>query len=351
MATGRRADGVSEDMSKPIPKEGIVHPAPGDQLKEFVGLYRGAVDPAAAARFAARCAQWGLRFGDDESVVLAALDTPCKVQEFLDSRLYYNDDHAAVEQEETAMSPRRVLQTAMAHCFEGAMFAYADNFLHGHEPRLVMLEASQDADHNLVVWRDPRTGLYGSNAQSRYPGLVGRPADYPTVRALAESYVPLYYSDRTLDPKDLTLVGYSDEIDLVAGYGAAWLGSEEPLWDIYYTYIDDTRLFHYFSDDPGRPHLYPLVRALAENWIRLDAQGKPYVSVDDLPAAAREAWRAFWREYGPEDGPRPRGKAREIEKDFFRATGTTPIDLDDNAFDFQFYLAAGHGVERLLTRR
>jgi hypothetical protein len=249
------------------------------------------------------------------------------------------------------MSPRRVLQTGMAHCFEGAMFAYAVNFLHGHEPCLVMLEASQDADHNIVVWRDRSTGFYGSNAQSRYPGIVGRPAEHPTLRALAESYVPFYFSDRTLDPKDLTLVGFSDEIDLVAKYGAAWMASTDPLWDIYYTYIDDTCLFHYFANDPGRPHLYPFVRAIRANWIRVDAEGKTYVSADDLPAAARVGWRAFWKAYGPGDGPRPQGKAREIEQEFFRLTGTTPIDLDDNAFDLQFYLAAGYRIEQLLTQR
>lgn len=337
-------------MSKTIPKEGIVRLSPDDRLRAFAGQYRGSASPGAARRFAARCDALGLRFADDELAVLAALDTPAKVQDFLNDELYYNDDHASIEQEETAMPPRRVLQTGMAHCFEGAMFAYAVNFLHGHEPRLVMLEASQDADHNLVVCRDPRSGLYGSNAQSRYPGLVGRPAEYPTVRALAETYVPLYYSDRTLDPKDLTLVGYSDGIDLVAKYGAAWMGSEAPLWDIYYTYIDDTVPFHYFFDDPGRPHHYPAVRALEENWIRMDAQGKPRVSLDDLPPGARQVWDAFWNAYGPADGPRPRGRAREIEREFFRLTGTTPIDLDDNAFDLQFYLAAGHRIDRLLTR-
>jgi hypothetical protein len=335
-------------MSKPNPKEGIVHLPPEVQVRAFAGLFRGAVGDEDHKRFASRCAALGLQFDDDELVILAALDTPAKVQEFLNTQLYYNDDHASVEQEETSMPPRLVLRTGMAHCFEGAMFAYAVNFLHGHEPRLVMLEASQDADHNLIVWRDPATALYGSSAQSRYPGLVGRPAEYPTLRALAESYVPFYFSDRTLDPKDLTLVGYSEPIDLVARYGPGWMASEAPLWDIYYTYIDDSVLFHYYFDDPGRPHLYPAVRALKENWIRLDAAGEPFVSLDDLPAGAREAYEAFWKTYGPPDGPRPSGRAREIEQSFFRLTGTTPIDLDDNAFDLQFFLAAGYRIDQLV---
>ena len=338
-------------MSKPIPKEGVVRLAPEDQLKSFAEIHSGAVDSAAYGRFESRCEAFGLRFAADEIVILAALDTPAKVQGFLDMRLYYNDDHASADQEETASPPRLVLRTGVAHCFEGAMFAYAANFLHGHEPRLVMLEASQDADHNLVVCRDRDTGLYGANAHSRYPGLAGRPAKSLTLRALAESYVPFYYSDRTLDPNDLTLVGFSEPIDLAAKFGTAWMGSMEPLWDIYYTYIDDSVPFHYFSDDPGRPHLYPGVRALKESWVRLNAAGVPSVSLEDLPPGAKREWEAFWRVYGPEDGPRPRGEAREVEQAFFRLTGTTPIDLDDVAFDLRFYLAAGYRVDQLVKQR
>ncbi len=246
------------------------------------------------------------------------------------------------------MPPRLVLRTGMAHCFEGAMFAYTVNHLHGHEPSLVMLEASQDADHNLVVCRDRATGLFGSNAQSRYPGLVGRRAEFPTIRALADSYVPFYYSDRTLDPKDLTLVGYSEPVDLAAKFGVAWMASKDPLWDIYYTYIDDGVAFRYFFGGPGDPHLYPAVRAIKEGWIRLDADGEPVVELDGLPDGAREAYDAFWSAFDPDrEGPRPRGRAKELEQAFFRLTGTTPIDLDDNAGDFAHFLDAGYRLDQL----
>ena len=342
---------IPATMSKPIPQEGIPRRAPEEQAAFFASLYRRSLNPAQRAWFEARAAGLGLHFTEDEAVVLAALDTPEKVQDFLDNQLYYNDDHAFVDQEETAMPPRLVLRTGMAHCFEGAMFACAVNTLHDRKPLLVFLEASQDADHNLVVYEDPRTKLYGSNAQSRYPGLEGRPAEFETVRALAGSYYPFYFSDRTLDRADLTLVGYSDGFDLAAEYGVGWMDSEKPLWDIYYTYINDRRTFHYFSGDPGESHPYPLIRALLENWIRLDADGKPRVSLPDLPPRARELWDAFWREFGPDSGPRPRGRAHEIEVDFMRLTGTTPIDLDDNAFDLQFYLAAGYRLDQLLTER
>jgi len=337
-------------MSRPIPNDGIPRTTREEKLRELAGPFRDAVSREALGRFEIRAAALGLRFASDESVILAGLATPLKVQAFLNDRLYYNQDHESVDQEETAMPPRLVLGAGKTHCFEGAMFAYAVNFLHGHDPRLVMLEASQDADHNLVVWRHPATGLYGSNAHSRYPGLVGRPASYPTIRAVADSYVPFYYSDRTSDPNDLTLVGYSDPIDLVARFGTDWMGGTSPLWDIYYTYIDDSAAFHYFFNDPGQPHLYPMVRALRENWVRFDPAGKPYVSLDDLPPGAKTEWDSFWSVYGPKDGPRPRGRAKEIEQAFFKLTGTTPIDLDDIAFDLQFYLAAGYTIGQLIRR-
>ncbi|MBI5481523.1 MAG: hypothetical protein HY906_21885 [Deltaproteobacteria bacterium] len=338
-------------MSRPLPAGPLVLRPPAEQVRLFADRYRARVAPAALARVTSVAEELGLVFGPEELVVIAALDTPDKVQEFLNQRVYYNNDHASVETEETAHPPRRVLETALAHCFEGAMLAYAVNTLHGHEPRMVLLEARQDSEHNVVLWRDPATGLYGGNAHSRFPGLDGRRAQFPSVRALAATYVPFYYSDRTNDPQDLTLVGYSEPVDLLAKYGTAWMGATEPLWDIYYTYVDDTWRFHFFSDAEGAPpHLYPVVRALAAGWIRVDG-GHPVVCPEALPAAARALWDEFWRVFGPNDERRPRGPARALEEEFARLTGTTPIDLDDNASDLQFFLQAGYRIEQLLTRR
>ena len=336
-------------MSKLIPSEGIARRAPDEQVKYFVDLYRASVNPDTLAKLTARIEQLGLRFTFDELLILSALDHPDKVQDFLNTQIYYNNDHASVDLEETAMPPRRVLQTGLAHCFEGALFAYAVDFLHGYNPRLVMIEASQDSEHNLVVYRAAHTGLYGCNAHSSFPGLEGRRAEFATIQAMAQSFAPYYYSDRTMNPNDLTIVGYSDEFDLIGKYGADWIGSTDALWDIYYTYVNDTWRFYYLFNNDHAPHLYPLMRALKEHWIRIDAQGKPFVSVGDLPPAAQKLWDDFWRAFGANDGRRPDGAAREIEKEFMRATGTTPIDLDDNAFDFQFYLNAGYRVEQILN--
>lgn len=321
---------------------------PAEQVREFAGQFGAAFSGQAVARLSARAAELGLAFTPDELRILAALDTPARVQSFLNTGLYYNNDHATPDTEETAMPPRQVLQTAQAHCFEGALFAYAVNYLHGHDPRLVLLEASQDSDHNLVLFRDPHTGRYGCNAHSRYPHLDGRPAEYTAVRAMAESYYPWYYSDRTNDPADLTLVGYSDPFDLVARFGTAWMAGDAPLWDIYYTYVDHSLAFHYLFDDSPSSHPYSLIRALQAGWIRFDPAGRPVVDTGRLPADAWSAWQAFWVAYDPGD-PRPRGRARDLELEFRKRTGTTPIDLAENAEDLQYFLDAGYRVDQLLA--
>jgi hypothetical protein len=335
-------------MSKPLPPHvTFTQRDPAEVLREFVAHYRDAIDPAAHARIVARTRELGLHFCDDELLIIAALDTPSKVQDFLDTQLYYNDDHVSVVQEETTMPPRRVLQTGMAHCFEGALFAYAVDFLHGYEPGFMLLETTQDIEHNLVAYRDARTGLFGAHAHSTYPGLDGRPAQFASLHALAESYYPYYYSIRSNDLSDIVLVGYSVPFDLNARFGIDWIGAEENLWDIYYTYIDDSVMFHYLRDDPGTPHLYPLVRALKERWIDLDVRGKPFVNLDHLPYEAELLWHAFWRAH-PDGSQRASGAASDIEKQFMRLTGTTPIDLQDNAYDFNFFLMAGYRIEQIV---
>ena len=337
-------------MSKAeIPGQPIVELRPREQLKSFADLLRARVNPKSHERLAARTREFGLTFAEEELFILSALDTPERVQQFLNTQIYYNDDHAFPGQEETAMSPRQVLQSSRAHCFEGAMFAYAVNFLHGHAPRHVLLEASQDSEHNLVLYQDPKTGMYGVNAHSAFPHLDGRPPNYTTVRAIAESYYPFYYSDRTRNPSDLTLVGYSDPFDLIGKYGVEWIAWEKPLWDIYYTYIDDTITFHYLFEDSDETHLYPLIRALKEGWIKIEIGNQPSVSVEGLAQRAQELWKAFWREFDSRNA-RPQGAAREIEKQFQKLTATTPLDLIENAEELRKFLERGYRVEQLLTR-
>ncbi len=335
-------------MSRPIPDGEVpLWLPPEEQLKQFAQLARADLDRAALEQTRARTAELGLSFDEEELAIIAWLDTPDKVQHFLNTQIYYNNDHASADLEETAWSPRMVLRTARAHCFEGAMFAYTVDYIHGHDPRLVLLEASQDSEHNLVLFCDRQTGLLGVNAHSAFLHLDGRPARYPSLRAIAASYFPWYYSDRSWDPTDLTLVGYSDPFDLVARFGVEWMAAPEMLWDLYYTYVDDTIQLHYLVDDPGTPHLYPLLHALKQRWIQIDAGGRPFVSVRDLPQEAQELWETFWRLFGPAER-KPHGEAKRVENRFFRLTGTTPIDLNDNVEELTSFLERGYRLEQIL---
>src|SRR6266571_1683171 len=54
---------------------------------------------------------------------------------------------------DTAWSPRRVLRTRTAHCLEGAIFAAAALRVLGFPPLLLDLEAMQDTDRVLAVFR------------------------------------------------------------------------------------------------------------------------------------------------------------------------------------------------------
>ena len=336
---------MSRDL---ITNQPHVQREPCGQVGYFADLYRPATRPASKRRLEAHVAQLELELSPDELSILAALDTPDRVQEFMNTQLYYNNDHASDEQEKMAMSPRQVLQTGLAHCFEGAMLAYTINYLHGHRPRLVLLEACQDSAHNLVVFRDRRSGLYGCNAHSRYSNLDGRPRQYSTIRSLVESYYPYYYSDYSNNPGDLTLVGYSELLDLTEKFGVTWMGRQEPLWDIYYNYINDTTVFYNLFDDSGETHFYPAIRALRSGWIQFDREGRPFVSVANLPPEAQELWNAFWRTYGR--GGCLRGAAYEIAKQFRRLTDTTPIDLKGDAVDLRHFLEHGNCIERVLTQ-
>ncbi len=340
-------------MSRPIPTDQtFLLPDPAAQVREFAELYRDRINPDVHARLIQRTRDLGLEFSENELLVIAALDTPDKVQQFLNTRIYYNYDHPTLdhplpELEETAMPPRRVLQTGRAHCFEGACFAYAVNYLHGHDPRWVLLESSQDSDHNLILYRDPSTGLFGVNAHSGYVNLVGQPARFRSIRAIAEYYFQYYYSDHTLDPEDTTLVGYSDPIDLVAGYGVAWMASDKDLWDIYYTYVDDAVRLHYIFDDTDQTHVYPMIRALKERWIQMDAERRASLDLERLPSPARELYQRFWEEFD-RSSVRARGEAHDLEMRFFALTGTTPLDLEETLDEVRNFLEHGYSVEQIV---
>ena len=77
-------------MSKP--GQPPLHIDPAAQMALLLSVYRDDVSPQTLALFTARIASLGLAFTTDELIVLAALNTPERVQQFLDTQVYYNND-------------------------------------------------------------------------------------------------------------------------------------------------------------------------------------------------------------------------------------------------------------------
>jgi hypothetical protein len=293
-------------------------------------LYKPLVNAETLISITKRVNELGLTFAPQELTLIAALDHPDKVQQFLDTHIYYNYDHPVPGHDhspiETTMSPKQVLKTGKGHCYEGGLFSYVVNYLHGYQPGMVLLESRlNDSDHNIIVWRDKNTGLWGSNGQSGYEGLGGRSAEYKTLQELAYSYAKWYYHPETNDPADITLVGYSHPVDLVAKFGTDWMDDDQELWNMFNTYIDETTPFSYITGDPTVTHMYPGVRAVQEHWIGLSPEGKGIVLVANLPTQAQLLWDEFKRLYKNEFVPR--GETGEVLERFFAITGTTPLDL------------------------
>jgi len=116
--------------------------------------------------------------------VLARLDTPDRIQAFLDRTPYSTD--------KTYRCPRSVLRDRRAHCFDGAVVAAAAFAHHGVDARLLDLRSVRDDDHVLCVYR--REGAYGCVGKSNFVGLRGREPIYRTLRELALSYFELYFN-------------------------------------------------------------------------------------------------------------------------------------------------------------
>jgi hypothetical protein len=149
---------------------------------------------------------------------LRALRTPHGIQRALDAMPYH---HAP-----TAWSPRRVLCERTAHCLEGAVFGAAALRVLGFPPLLLDLEAVQDTDHVLAVYRVH--GYWGAIAKSNFAGLRYREPVYRSVRELVMSYFEGYINLRG----DRTLRAYSAPVNLARfdRVHHGWMTTDEDLW-------------------------------------------------------------------------------------------------------------------------
>ena len=157
-----------------------------------------------------------------ELSILRRLHTPEKVQRYLDEEIAYNKEKDG----ETCRSPRRVLRDMTGHCFEGALLAAAALRVNGHPPLVVDLEAVQDDDHILAVFK--LRGGWGAIGKSNYSGLRYREPVYRSIRELVMTYFEHYYNLG----KEKSLRRYSRPLDLKRFDFLGWMTTEEDLWTL-----------------------------------------------------------------------------------------------------------------------
>ena len=178
-----------------------------------------------------------LDFTKEERRMLQRLNTPDKIQEFINNNLQYDFE----ENGETFSPFRDVIRKRKAHCLEGALFACGTLYYHGYPPRIVCMEA-RDIDHNIAIYRI--NGCWGSVAQSRDENLKGREARFRSIKDLVMSYYPYYWDffSKDQDKTNLTMRGYAtinlNTVDI------SWIFSEKGvvrvvnlLWGAKYRFL------------------------------------------------------------------------------------------------------------------
>ena len=146
-------------------------------------------------------------FSADELDFLKTLNTPEKLQDYVDS-IHYN----YCENGYICKSPKRVLRENNAHCFEGSLFIASVRRINGHIPFVIDMQGIENDDHVIVPFK--KKGLWGAMAQSRTYTLKWRDPIYKSLRELVLSYFPFFIKRnipvlRTYtEPIDLTIYDY-----------------------------------------------------------------------------------------------------------------------------------------------
>lgn len=140
--------------------------------------------------------------------LVQCLNTPLKVQRWLNDVRYNTEQHG-----ETQQSFRSVVRTGKAHCMEAALFAAVVLEQQGYPPIVMSIESKDWLDHVVFLYR--QRGRWGAIGRSRDPGLHGRTPAFRSPRDVALSYVE----------------GYVDDTGRVRGYGVANLEEALPNYD------------------------------------------------------------------------------------------------------------------------
>ncbi len=157
-----------------------------------------------------------------ELKVLKALDTPKKVQDFI-NKIPMNFDY----RKDTCMSPRQVLKKNKCHCIEGALLAALILRIQGRQPLILDLAANdKDDDHVIAIFKED--GKFGAISKTNHGVLRYREPIYSNVRELVLSF----FHEYTNKKGEKTLRSYSKPVSLSRFDTLNWMTSEEDVWYI-----------------------------------------------------------------------------------------------------------------------
>jgi hypothetical protein len=167
-----------------------------------------------------RASQGALGLTPAEFAVLQRLDTPQKIQAYLNATPINHELDG-----ETVLSVREVIRQRRAHCIEGAMFAACALWVHGDPPLVVHLDCDlSDYPHVITVFR--RGGAWGALSKTNGAPLRYRDPIYRTLRELTLSYFHEYSNKRG----HKTLRSYSVPFDLRRLPLAEWVTNAKSCW-------------------------------------------------------------------------------------------------------------------------
>ncbi|MDO8659527.1 MAG: hypothetical protein Q7K54_02900 [Candidatus Parcubacteria bacterium] len=158
-------------------------------------------------------------FTPKEKTLLKKLNTPAKVQDFLNA-LPFNFEKRG----ETLRSPLFILRVQKAHCFEGALLGAYVLSLHGFTPYILHLKAV-DYDYDHVITPFKQDGFWGALSKTNHAVLRYREPIYKNIRELVMSYFHEYFLDNGVK----TLRQYSELFNL-NNFKDNWVTAEGDLW-------------------------------------------------------------------------------------------------------------------------
>lgn len=172
----------------------------------------------------------------EDYVFLKKLNTPAKIQNYLDS-LPINFE----ENGETYMSVTRALREKKVHCLEASLIAACALWIQGEKPTLMDFKTQGDDDHVVALFKV--NGHWGAISKTNHAVLRYRDPIYRTQRELAISYFHEYTNMHKKGIKSLR--SYSIPFNLLRYKNLQWINTEEDL--------------HYIAEDIDEIRHIPLI--------------------------------------------------------------------------------------------